>query len=168
MTPCQTWKKEFLIPYGESEDRSALLLRAGHCRAQEGKDECVLESLPQSASSPACYQLHRSLVLKPTLGASEKYSGASQLACREPRSLVLALREVGQIRGFLVLAGRVQQSLWCRSLPFPARLSSRQHACVFLLNTIFSTLGRLGRLNSPSEPKPWTGATEVIEIREGK
>lgn len=37
-----------------------------------GKNECVLESLPQSASSRVCYQFHSSLVLKPTLEALEK------------------------------------------------------------------------------------------------
>lgn len=132
----------------------------------------VCKSLPQSASSRVCYQLHRSLVLKPTLRALEKHSGASHLACTELRSPAFNLGgsgEVEQVRGFLVLARRVQQSLTVVPLPsLPARLSSSQHACVFLLNTVFSTLGRLGRLNSPSEPKPWSSATEVIEIREGK
>lgn len=51
-------------------------MRTGHCRAQQGwvvgENERVLESLPQSASSRVCYQLHRTLVLKPTLAALGK------------------------------------------------------------------------------------------------
>lgn len=156
-----------LTATGGSEGRKATFM--GNLRIAErtnvGKNDYVLESLPKSASNCLCYQLRNSLALRTTLGALE-IKQPWDFAPRLQRAAVPGC-EPCWITGVVQVSGdfwssQDESSNRCSAAPF---LSSPDSQAVstpvffgvwifFFFNTIFSTLGRLGRLNSPSELKP--------------
>lgn len=137
MTPREAWEKEFLIPdghrgaRGEESTLCEMWALQGHSRARMSVCQRFCLNLRVFATD-----FTTALSSSPPGEPWGKYSGASHLSCRELRSLPLNLagsQRLSKAGNFWSLQDESRNRCCAApfsSLPFPARLSSTQHARV--------------------------------------